>query len=138
MSNKKTSKTKTGNQKQIFKKPSWKSGDVFTITGNQLQELTNLAGAFRPIVEMADMIIQTGELAGTISTEYVYQDGAKASEKDPRVAQMREQHEAELSSMRKQIEDYKAKVAEIQKAAADAGAKTKEEVVDQEQTKASS
>lgn len=115
--------------KQIYKKPVWEASSLFNINGRQLEEIATLAAAFRPIVELSDHLIRSGELEGTVKTDYIYADGTTVPDSDPRIAEMREAGEKELNDMRKQVEEYQAKIKEIQDAAKKAGGKTAEEVV---------
>ena len=121
-------------QSPIYEKPSWKANDVFTINGAQLQEITTLASAFRGLINISDEILRSGELAGTIETQFVYADGSPVSKADSRLEAMKTQKEEELAEMRKQIEDYQNKIQELQNAAKEMGAKTEEEITNEGET----
>lgn len=126
------SKVKVDTTKRIYTKPEWKGSDIFTINGLQLQEITNLASAFRPLVDVADTLIQSGELAGTIQVGYVYEDGGKVPKADPRLAGMVQAREVELDAMKSKVEEYQEKINSMMEEAKKAGGKTTEEMEDKD------
>ncbi len=100
----------------IYRKPTWTPATMFTLNGNQMQALAELAGLFKPIVEMSDQLIKSAEVAGSVTTEFVYPDGTPVPEKDPRLEGFRTEAEAELEQIRTQLKAYEEKVAEAQAA----------------------
>jgi Skp family chaperone for outer membrane proteins len=130
---KKTTPTQDG---PIYSKPTWKASDMFSVNGKQLEEMANLSAAFRPLIDFVDSAIRSGELAGTVKTEFVYADGTNVPKEDKRLASMQESHEKELAEMRKQVEEYQQRLQSLQDAAKEAGAKTKEEIEAEAQVEA--
>jgi hypothetical protein len=117
MSNKPSKMKKVANttthdlSRQIFAKPSWKGSDQFIVTGNDLQEITNLAQAFRPIVQLADVILQRGRLNDQVKNEYVYEDGSVVEATNPeRMRLIKEENEA-VEKMKAELKEYQEKLA---------------------------
>lgn len=101
----------------IYRKPTWKGSDIFTINGMQLQEIATLSSIFKGLISLSDEIIQTGEIQGSVKTQFVYGDGSPVSELDPRLESVIAEKDAEITEMRNKIEEYQKQLAELNEAA---------------------
>lgn len=94
------------NVQPIYRKPTWNANDSFSISGQELESLTNFANQFRPIIGIVDRILTIGEIEGNIVNEYVNQDGSPADESNPMLETAKKEREAYISNTKKLMQEY--------------------------------
>jgi hypothetical protein len=111
---KQTNKIKTtkqqnmGNDKSVYRKPTWNSTDTFEISGIEFQELAASANMYRPLVSLVDRLLLDSELKGKIVNEYVYEDGTSADQTSDMVQAARKEREAYIEKTKAMVEEYES------------------------------
>lgn len=96
--------TPSKTQKQIYRQPVWSADEVFSINGTTLEFLANFVAPYRTLINTVDSILASGELEGKIGIEFFYENRELVTDKDSRLAGLKEVEEKRLNHWRTLVE----------------------------------